>query len=125
MSTDRQLQLTLRVIDGLPVAALSEDDRECVSQAIARGYLYREGDMLYLKILINRDKDDPFRISKQTERGCFDKMARQVAEKLAALIGKAVPAHLRGEWRMANMLVSVPFFGLDGGADRARRADAA
>lgn len=48
-----QLQLALRAIEGLDVNTLSELEKEHAAKAIECGYLYREGEMLYTKILVS------------------------------------------------------------------------
>ena len=66
--------------------------------------------MLYTKILAcelsNRSK--LFDISNSLQNGYFDEDAKMVAEKIAALIKKALPEHLLGEWKFANSLASMP-----------------
>ena len=105
-----QLQLALRAIEGLDVNTLSELEKEHAAKAIECGYLYREGEMLYTKILVSaiQDHDRLFDISRALSQGYFEKEAQAVAEKLSALIKKAVPAYLLGEWRLANRLASMP-----------------
>ena len=52
ISNDEQLQLAIRAIDGLPVTDLDEDEQEIAARAIKQGYLLREGDTLYTRILV-------------------------------------------------------------------------
>ncbi len=110
VSTDAQIQLTLRAIDGLPVASLSENEKEHAAKAIEQGYIYRDGDMLYTKILVftyaNRER--LFGVSAGLKKGYFEKDAEAVAEKLAALIKASIPEHLLGEWGFANSLANMP-----------------
>lgn len=110
VSSDLPIQLALRAIDGLAVSSLSETEKEHAAKAIECGYLYREGDRLYTKILVSsiQDQDRLFAISKGIYKGLFEKEAQAVAEKLAALIQKVVPDYLLGEWRMANALAQMP-----------------
>lgn len=110
VSTDPQLQLAIRAIDGLDISALSEVDKEHAAKAIECGYLYRDGDMLYTKILTCSfaDGNKLFDITYGLYNGVFAKDAEAVAEKMAALIKKAVPDYLLGEWRFANVIAAFP-----------------
>ena len=110
VSNDPQIQLALRAIDGVNVSSLSEAEKEHAAKAIECGYLYREGDMLYTKILVSsmQDKDRLFEITNGLCKGFFEKEAEAVAEKIAALIKKAVPDYLLGEWSLANSLANMP-----------------
>lgn len=110
VSNDPQLQLAIRAIDGVQVSSLSETEKEQAAKAIECGYLYREGGMLYTKILVNtaQDKGRLFDISRGLRNGYFEEEAALVAEKLAALIRKSVPDYLLGEWRYANDLANLP-----------------
>lgn len=110
IANDLQLQLALRAIDGLDTASLSELEKEHASKAIECGYLYREGDMLYTKILVTDMKDEGrlYEISNGLSSECFEEDAQAVAERISALIHRAVPDYLLGEWRLANMLANMP-----------------
>lgn len=110
VSTDPQLQLAIRAIDGLDVNTLNEQEKEHAAKAIECGYLYREGDVLYTKILVSSldDADDLYKITKVLRNGYFDAEAELVAEKIAALIKRSVPAYLYNEWGLANSLANMP-----------------
>jgi len=110
VSKDTKIQLALRAIEGLDITSLSETEKEHAAKAIGCGYLYRDGDMLYTKILVSSDSDRNrlFDISNAMQNGYFDNDAEIVAEKIAALIKKYVPDYLLGEWRFANILASLP-----------------
>lgn len=110
VSRDPQIQLALRAIDGLEVSSLSETEKEHAAKAIKCGYLYREGDVLYTKILVNAWQDEGrlFDISLGLVKGYFEEDAQAVAEKLAALFRKVVPDYLLNEWRFANALAELP-----------------
>lgn len=110
VSIDSQIQLALRAIDGLHISTLSESEKEHAAKAIECGYLYRDGDMLYTKILVcsEKDSDRLFEISKGLYEGFFEEDAKIVAEKIASLIQKVVPDYLLGEWRFANRLANMP-----------------
>ena len=110
VSRDPQIQLALRAIDGLDITSLSEAEKEHAAKAIDCGYLYREGDTLYTKILVSAlsDRNRLFDISNALQNGYFDADAEIVAAKVAELIKKSVPDYLLGEWRLANNLASMP-----------------
>jgi len=110
VSNDPQIQLALRAIDGLNVDSLSETEKEHAAKAIESGYLYREENVLYTKILVSamQDMDRLFDISNGLGKGFFEEAAQVVAEKVAALIKKVVPGYLLGEWRLANQLANMP-----------------
>lgn len=109
MSNDPQIQLAIRAIDGLSVTSLSETEKEHAAKAIECGYLYRENDMLYTKILVNsvQDNNRLFDISNGLHQA-FKEECQIIAEKLATLIKKNVPSHLLGEWKFANNLANMP-----------------
>ncbi len=110
VSKDPQIQLALRAINGLDITSLFEQEKEYAAKAIESGYLYRDGDMLYTKILVCMlaDRERLFCISSGLQKGYFDADAKVVAEKIAQLIKKSIPEYLYGEWRLANMLASMP-----------------
>ena len=115
ISRDPQIQLALRSIEGLDITTLSEKEQEHAAKAIDSGYLYRDGDMLYTKILVNALTDnytllekDLFKISNGLRNGYFDADAEIVAGKIADLIKKSIPDYLLGEWRFANILANAP-----------------
>ena len=109
VSNDPQLQLAIRAIGGLSVEVLTEKDKEHAAKAIECGYLYREGNMLYTRILVSDLKDRHlFDISYRLNAGKFSKEAEETADKLAALFKKAIPDYLMGEWVYANTLANAP-----------------
>lgn len=109
ISNDPQIQLAIRAVHGLDVAALSESEKEHAAKAIESGYIYRDGDSLYTKILVNNINDDSklFDISNRLSKEFFEE-AQCAANNLSALIKKAVPDYLLGEWKYANLLASLP-----------------
>ncbi|MCH5316427.1 MAG: RNA polymerase sigma factor [Eubacterium sp.] len=112
VSKDTQIQLALRAINGLNISSLNEAEKEHAAKAVECGYLYREGDMLYTKILVSdmKDKDRMFRISRELSKGYFEAQAQETAEKLYGLIRKIVPDYLLDEWRFFNNLANSPVF---------------
>lgn len=109
VAKDAKIQLAIRAIHGLDVGTLSDAEKEHAAKAIDCGYLYREGEMLYTKMLVcdGKDANRLYDISNQL-RKYFTADAEAVAEKLAALIRKSIPEYLYGEWRLANILARLP-----------------
>lgn len=108
VALDPQIQLALRAIDGLEISRLSQSEKEHAAKAIDCGYLYREGEMLYTKILVSDMKDQGrlFSLSRELDNGCFETAAGKVAEKIANMIRKTVPEYLLAEWRFFNRLAN-------------------
>lgn len=110
VAQDPQVQLALRAVDGLALCQLSETEREYAAKAIDCGYLYREGEMLYTKILVSDLKDQPglFELTMRLNEGFFDREAEIVAGRIAGLIRRTVPEYLLAEWRLFNVLAGLP-----------------
>ena len=104
------IQLTLRAIDGLKIADLSDKEKEHAAKAVENGYLYREDDTLYTKILVTSIEDEKrlFEISDRLCNGFFEDEAQIVAEKIVSLIKKNVPHYLINEWQFVNVLAGMP-----------------
>ncbi len=111
---DIPLQLTLLAINGLDTTEMSEYDKEQAAKAVECGYLYREDNMVYTKILMIDMKDcgSLFDVSNRLVKGKFEEKAEQTAEKIAKLTKKALPSYLMGEWEYVNRLASVPLLDL-------------
>lgn len=110
VAQDPQIQLALYAVDGLAISQLSEPEKEYAAKAVDCGYLYREGGMLYTKILVSRmkDKDRLFDLSMKLNDGCWDREAKIVADRIADMIHRTVPEHLLCEWKFVNSLASQP-----------------
>ena len=108
VANDMALQLAVRGVKGLAVDSLSEREKEYAARAIECGYVYREGERLYTKILVceKKDYDRLFHITDGLCRGHLTECAMAVAEKLSRLIRRFVPGYLLGEWEFANDLAS-------------------
>ena len=97
VSQDKQLRLTIRAIKGLPLSSLSEDERETAAKAIESGYIKKENDTLYPKILVSEtegiygDIINGF-ISETNE------LIEPVVDEMYKFIKKYVPKHLMGEY---------------------------
>lgn len=110
VANDTQIQLALKAIEGLNVSALSEKEKEHAAKAIECGYLFRDGDTLYTKILVSplSERSSLFDISNRLQNGYFEYEAEVVAEELAKLIKESLPPYLIGEWDLANRLANMP-----------------
>ena len=109
VSTDPVLQFAIRAIEGLSLNSLSEAEKEHAAKAVECGYLYRDGDMLYTKILVCEEKnaDKLYDVTKKLN-GQLDREAEALAEKLAEIIKLSIPEYLYGEWGHANFLADLP-----------------
>ena len=99
VSQDKQLRLTIRAIKGLPLSSLSEDERETAAKAIESGYVKKENDTLYPKILVSETGkiyDDIINgfISETNE------IVKSVVDEMYKFIKKYVPKHLMGEYKL-------------------------
>lgn len=106
---DGKLQLAIRAVEGIAVASLSEEEQEHAAKAIAEGYLYREGDMLYTKLLVC-SYEDWMHLTKLNDGLIreYQPEVEAVAEEIATLIKKYVPEHILGDYKYANVLIGMP-----------------
>ena len=106
---DEKLQLAIKAVYGLDVTSLSETEQEQAAKAIAEGYLYREGELLYTKILVC-NYDDWMNLTKLNDGLIkeYQPEVEEVAKEIAALIKKYVPEHILGDYRHANSLAGLP-----------------
>lgn len=104
IANDIQLQLALRAINGLDINTLSSAEKEHAAKAVESGYLYREEDILYTKILVNDMKDQHklFSISASLSENALKAEAEEAAERIVRLIRSVVPGHLLSEWVFVN-----------------------
>lgn len=117
MANDGKIQIALRAIDGLPVSALNEDEREVAAKAVACGYLMRvrdeehTEDMLYTKILVMSAADrERVYLIDDSLRERLQPIAEQVAEQTAAWLRRVLPAHLLPEYvKVAHFATSSVF----------------
>lgn len=113
VATDPLIQLALRAIDGLPVDELNDAEKEQAARAIRCGYLFREGAVLYTKILTMdwEDRDNVFELTRGL-REVFRPEAERVADELAEWIRHVVPARLIGDYVYVNTLAGMPMVDL-------------
>lgn len=113
IANDSKLQMMLRAIEGLDVNSLSAGEKETAAKAVECGYVYRDGDMLYTKILMcdMKDKECIYTLNQGL---CKDYQAEidTVAGEIAAFIRQKLPAHLLSDYWFANMLAATPVYDL-------------
>lgn len=114
IANDPQLHLALRAIDGLSITGLNETEKEHAAKAIDCGYLYREGDMLFTKLLTNRVADEQklFAVTEKLKHGYPADTVTSIADQIAELIRSTVPEYLLEDWRFVNHLASAPLLDL-------------
>jgi len=99
ISQDKQQLLTIRSIGGLPMESLTGDEKEIAAKAIETGYIYKENDILYPRILVSESEKiygkmiDDF--IDET-----DDLVEPVADEIYKFIKKLVPKHLMGEYKL-------------------------
>jgi len=96
---DPQILLTIKSIGGLPVSALTADEQEAAAKAIEVGYIKKENDTLYPKILVSENNGIYWNILHEF----FDEIegiAESVAHDIHGMIKKYVPKHLIGEYKL-------------------------
>lgn len=105
------VQLAIRAIDGISAEAMSEQEMEHAAKAIEEGYLYREGDMVYTKILVCEGKDEErlFEITGHMQ-SLFLEEADRIAAELAAFLRTNLPDYLYEDYWLANELAKMPVF---------------
>ena len=106
--TDSLLLITVRAIGGLPVDTLTEDEKETAAKAIECGYLRKDGDVLYPKIVVFSGKKewDFYGLLSGFDK-TVDALAEKIAIELSGLIRRYVPKHLMNEYTMFSMGASI------------------
>jgi len=97
ISQDTAILLTVKAIDGLPIASLSESEKEVAARAIEVGYLNKEGDMLYPKILVSEGDEQPYWDALSDFLICMDDLVAPAVDEMYSLVKKYVPKHLMGD----------------------------
>ncbi len=105
ISNDAGLLLTIRAIGGLPLSSLSEDEKETAAKAIECGYIKKENNMLYPKILASETDGIYWNIVD----GFFkeiENFIEPVVDEMYGFIKKYVPKHLMGEYNIFALMTS-------------------
>ena len=102
-------QMAIRAVHGLAITDLTERGREYAAKAIEEGYLHREEDMLYTKILSIRKMDGQLLYDVLEPLGkALEKDAREVAKQIAGFVRENVPVHLIGQWSKVCDIAHAP-----------------
>lgn len=105
IAADPLLRLAIRCAEGLPVTALSSEDRETAESAIRQGYLQERDGVLEPAILVLADGISVY-IEFQSLLGALEEDARELAHTLAGELGmwmrEHIPGHLLGDYPYYN-----------------------
>lgn len=113
LANDEHIQLAIKSIDGLKLVDLNEKQKEAAAKAIEVGYIYRDEEMLYTKILTSSAQAQAsFMDIDNGISEYFIDEAKEVARKISECIRKYVPAHLLCDYPLANMLAATPIIDL-------------
>lgn len=99
--------MTIKAIGGLPVAALTELEKEIAAKAIEAGYLRKVGDLLEPQIIVIAKKDsEAFDELSTALTVHMQELADKIADELAAFMKKQIPAHLQNEYQIYASLIA-------------------
>jgi len=112
MANDKQMQWAIKAIKGINVSDIPQECKEDVAKAIECGYLYKEDDTIYTKILVMDITDinngnEVFRINNK----CFEndeEIIDKVADKIGILLKRMLPKYLYNEYRYGNTVAALP-----------------
>jgi RNA polymerase sigma factor (sigma-70 family) len=99
VAQDKLLRMTIRAIKGLPLSSLSEEEKETAAKAIEVGYMKKENDMFFPKILVSEDNGIYWQIIDDFNQQITD-LVEPTADALHKLVKKYVPAHLMNEYKI-------------------------
>ena len=105
VATDPALLYAVRGIEGIDTGALTEREKENAARAVESGYLYRDGDRLYTKILAFTPEQYKA-YSGIVNAVCFDDVAKDIATALADALLRILPKRLLSEWKIAATLAA-------------------
>jgi len=106
ISEDKELRLTIKSINGLPLSSLSEDEKEIAAKAIESGYIKKEDDILYPKILVSESENMYGAIIKDFIAET-NELIEPAVDELYKFIKKYVPKHLMGEYKLFVQQTSI------------------
>lgn len=101
ITNDPLLLMTLKSIEGIPINSLLEDEKETAAKAIEQGYLRKQDEILYPKILIlDADNEkDFYRLAYDFLEEVTD-LVKEATKISYELIKTYVPEHLMDEYSM-------------------------
>ncbi|MCL2517997.1 MAG: RNA polymerase sigma factor [Oscillospiraceae bacterium] len=105
ISQDKQLLLTIKAINGLSMDSLPDDEKETAAKAIESGYIYKEDDILYTKILVT-ESEQLYRDIMNDFIGETDELIETVADEIYKYVKKFVPKHLMDEYKLFVQMTS-------------------
>ena len=106
ISKDDQLILTIKSINGLPLSTLSEDEKETAAKAIESGYIKKENDTLYPKILVLENERILWDIVEDFLKEVTE-LVEPMVDDIYTFIKKYLPKHLTSEYRLFIMQTSI------------------
>lgn len=109
IGNDKQIQLAVRAIYGIPVCEITEAEKEVVAKAIKCGYIYREGDILYTQILVYdaEQREEIYKLTYDIGKK-FENVAREIAAEIRLLMKKGIPDYLLNEYKYVNQVAAIP-----------------
>ncbi len=104
---DAKLNLTVKAIGGLPVADLTEEQKEIAAKAIECGFLWKVGDVLEPRIVTIERKDwNDFGNLLQGYYDSLDDICREIAKEMHDYMVSHIQKHLLGEWKFYNQMIA-------------------
>lgn len=111
ISTDPELLMTIRSIEGLEISKLNEEEKEVASKAIQEGYLMKQGEKLYPNMIVlpeecrERVGQVAYDFAVQTRQ-----LTENVADQVYPYIQKSLPKHLINE---AEKFIKFNLYGVE------------
>ena len=112
ISQDDTILITVRAIGGLPLASLSQDEKEAAAKAIEVGYVKKEGDMLYPRILISENGLNLYWDALADFLKDIDNFVTPAVDEIYGFVKKYVPKYLMGD---AGLFVEMTSSGVQDG----------
>lgn len=107
ISGDEKLNLTLKAIGGMPVADLTEKQKEIAAKAIECGFLRKSGDILEPQIVVIELKE--WENYRNLLRGYYDSIediCNEIAAELHEYMVSHIQKHLLHEYKSYNLLIA-------------------
>ncbi len=113
IGNDPSLQLAIRSIQGIKIEELTDVEKEYAAKAMECGYIYREDDILYTKILVfeMKDKEKIYDINNKITSE-LEKLTDRIAKEIHELIEEIVPDYLLNEYKFFNIIAGIPIIDL-------------
>lgn len=110
ISNDAKLRMAIRSVKGLSVGELTPDEEEIAAKCIECGYLYRDGNTLYTKFLVNREEDSPglFKTTGLLYSAMPEETVNRVAKAISDFVRNSIPEHLLCDYLYVNRMACIP-----------------